>query len=152
MEQRKHVAYASSNLSHPIYKQIFVNLIRFLTLLPLPDFFSIPQIIKFENIFFSIYENGRNDNNRNEQINPGFEGGTSNVLSLILIYGHQEHRVNYKIETLPLGRQIFKKIPFYFSLEAGPRARQVDGLGLDFICHLEPGASVHCTPVHGNPV
>lgn len=105
-----------------------MNLIRFLTLLRLPDLFSIPQIIKFENIFFSRYENGRNDNSRNENINPGFEGGTSSVLSLIFIYGHREHRVNYKIETVPLGRQIAKKIPFSFSLEAGPRA-QGQGLG-----------------------
>lgn len=63
----------------------------------------------------------------------GFEGGTNSVLSLILIYSHQAHRANYKIETLPLGRQITKKIPFASSLQAGPRAQQVD-LGLDFIC------------------
>lgn len=64
------LASASTYLSYPRWKQMFENLIIYLTLLRLLAFlFMIPKTMKFENRApgYLPCENGRDDNSRKEQ-------------------------------------------------------------------------------------
>lgn len=72
-----------------------------------------------------MYENGKNDNNRNESISPDYEGGVRGVLSLMLIVGTLR-AYSELCKDAPSMQTNVPKGTFSSSLEPGPRAWYAD--------------------------